>query len=46
MNSIITNNLILDYKIIYNHVIKQLKQFNLYNKDGVIIKFQKEALIG
>ena len=46
MNFSDTKHLIFNYKIVYNKVMKQLKQFNLYNKQGIIIKFQKEALIG
>ena len=30
----------------YNYVMKELKQFNLYNKEGIVIKFQREAIIG
>ena len=40
------DTLILKCKIIYDIVLKQLKQFNLYDKKGEVIKFQKEALIG
>jgi hypothetical protein len=36
----------LNFKKKYLSVMKELKQFNLYNKEGLIIKFQKEALIG
>lgn len=35
-----------NFKKIYNSVMKQLKQFNLYDKEGSIIKFQSEAIIG
>jgi hypothetical protein len=34
-----------DYKKIYNKVMKELKQFNLYNKDGNVISFQQDALL-
>lgn len=46
MNLLDTKNLIFNYKIVYNKVMKELKQFNLYDKQGDIIRFQKEALIG
>ena len=39
-------NISLNFKKIYMSVMKELKQFNLYNKEGIIIKFQKEAIIG
>ena len=35
-----------DIKHVYSVVMKQLRQYNLYNKNGEIIKFQKEAILG
>jgi len=40
------SNSCLNFKKKYTSVMKELKQFNLYNKEGLIIKFQKEAIIG
>lgn len=41
-----TNSNTCDIKHVYSVVMKQLKQYNLYNKNGEVIKFQKEAIIG
>ncbi len=44
--SIRMNSNTCDIKYIYSVVMKQLRQYNLYNKNGEVIKFQKEAIIG
>jgi hypothetical protein len=43
-----SNNYVVDLKQkhVYSVVMKQLRQYNLYNKNGEVIKFQKEAILG
>lgn len=33
------------YKNSYNSVMKQLKQFSIYNKEGNVIRFQKYFIL-
>lgn len=33
------------YKNKYDSVMKQLKQFNLYNREGKVISFQKNFIL-